>query len=160
MRAWMQGQKAPWTAADLCKAIGLPPGPQRDRVRIDLRDFVGRGEIAVARGQILNLSPAAKRNRRQNLYQYNPDHRANDREGALKQRIYKAMYVSVTEFALTDIRRLADIRDRSYLDKLTRRLTASGQVRVVGRRRCAHGAGAEKLYQVVNRDRFRTEVMR
>jgi hypothetical protein len=152
MREWMKGRKKPWTSMEICEGVGAVLVQERSRVRIDIVDFIARGEISLA-------GRTVKRNRRQNLYTYNPAYRLNSRAGALKKRIYKAMYVSVEAFALSDIQRLANAPGRSYLDKMIGPLKAAGQVQVVGRRHCAHGAGAEKLYQIVNRDRFRLEVM-
>jgi len=154
MRAWMQGQKKPWTALDCCIGLGIDPGPLRERVRMDIGDFVKRGEIVVA-GQVV------KRNRLQNAYRYANNYRTGQaRPGVLGPKIYKAMYVSCREFALSDIQRLSGVPKRSLLDKLIGPLRTGGYLQVVGRRRCAHGAGAETLYRIANRDKFRLEVMK
>jgi hypothetical protein len=73
------------------------------------------------------------------------------------------MRVSGT-FAVTDIVRLCTRPDeemnREWIDKIVRRLRRSGHLAIVGRRLCAHRAGAEALYHVTDRDKFRLEVMR
>lgn len=152
MRAWMQGQKTPWTALDLCIGMGLPPGDERDRVRVEMRIFVKRGEAVIVR-------KALKRGRQQYYYTCNTKFRLHARGCDLKARIYKAMYIA-GEFALSDIQRLAEAPGRNYLDKLLRPLRAAGYVQAVGRRVCARGSGAETIYHIANRDRFRLEVMR
>jgi hypothetical protein len=123
---------------------------------------------------IIPINPD-KRIRRQdiNRYRYNPAWKGGQK-GTLRPRIYKAMYVSGT-FAVTDIQRLVSNNGdtlpqgvpiihvpniRSWIDKIVRRLRRSGHLAVVGRRPCAHGAGAEALYHVADRDKFRLEVMR
>lgn len=79
-------------------------------------------------------------------------------KGVLSRRIYKAMYVA-GQFAVTDILRLAEAPGRNQVDKITRRLRREGHLQPVGRRLCAHGAGAETIYHIGDRDRFRREVM-
>jgi hypothetical protein len=156
LRAWMSAREAPFSAADLCEGLGIAPGAEHQRIRNALDDFFHRGEIL--------RCPRVKRNRRQVpwKYRYNPAWKAA-MKGTLQGRILKSMYVSGT-FAVTDIRRLAQegekALDRSWIEKVVRRLVAKGYLQAVGRRVCGHGAGAETLYHVVNRDRFRLEVMR
>jgi hypothetical protein len=151
----MAAQKKPFCVAEICDALEIPPGDERQRVRNNVKDFIGRGEILQC--------PRDKRNRRQAAwrYRYNPTWQAVTK-GGVQARIFKAMYVSGT-FAVTDIRRLAQEGDkpvdRSWIEKRVRQLVKAGHLQAVGRRLCAHGAGAETLYHVVNRDRFRLEVM-
>jgi hypothetical protein len=162
MREWMKAQKRPFTKRDVYIGLGIESPADRATLRNAVPDFERRGEII--------LQPPDKRIRRQdvNRYLYNPAWQGAQK-GALKPRIYKAMYVSGT-FAATDIQRLmSNIGDtmphhvpniRSWIDKTVRNLRRAGHISIVGRRRCAHGAGAEALYHVVNRDKFRLEVMR
>jgi len=157
MRAWMKMQKRPFTRRDVYIALGIDSAAERSTLRNAVPDFERRGEII--------LQPPDKRNRREhiNRYRYNPAWLAVQK-GSLKPRIYKAMYVSGT-FAVTDIVRLCQRPEereinRSWIDKVVRRLRRSGRLAIVGRRPCAHGAGAETLYHVANRDKFRLEVMR
>ena len=151
MRAWMKAQSRPWTKRDVYLGLGIESPADRSTLRNAVPDFEARGEII--------LQPPDKRNRRQNInrYRYNPAWQGG-KVGSLKPRILKAMYVSGT-FAATDIQRLTDL-DRSWIDKTVRHLRRSGHLAIVGRRLCAHGAGAEALYHVTDRDKFRLEVMR
>jgi len=151
MRAWMQAQSRPFSKRDVYIGLGVESPADRSTLRNAVPDFEARGEII--------LQPPDKRNRRQpvNRYRYNPAWQGGQK-GALRPRIFKAMYVSGT-FAATDIERLTDL-DRSWIDKTVRRLRRSGHLAIVGRRLCAHGAGAEALYHVTDRDKFRLEVMR
>jgi hypothetical protein len=146
MRAWMSRQRKPFTAGMIADALAIPPGPERDRVRCSIGDFIARVEIF-----------PAKRIRRQVFYGYNPAwHRIH--KGTLNKRIYKAMYVSGT-FSLSDIQRLSEAPERSWLDKIARPLRGQGLIKPVGRRACAHGIGAEAIYHIPDRDKFRLEVM-
>lgn len=80
-------------------------------------------------------------------------------KGNLNRKIFKAMYVS-GQFAITDLQRLTGLQDRAWLDKITRQLKKDGHIQQINRRRCAHGAGAECIYHIVHRDKFKLEVMR
>ncbi len=150
MRAWMAAQTAPFCVAELCDGLGTPSGNSRQIVRNALGDFVDRGEIMRCR--------LDKRIRRQvSKYRYNPEWQRK-RKGTLNATILKAMYVT-GQFAVTDIQRLTDLK-RDWIDRIVTSLKKAGYIRKVGRRLCAHGAGAENLYHIVNRDRYRLEVMR
>ena len=166
MREWMKAQERPFTKRDVYLGLGIASPADRATLRNAIPDFARRGEII--------LQPPDKRNRRQdiNRYAYNAAWRSAQK-GSLSPRIFKAMYVSGT-FAVTDIQRLvsgtaedmgADLKSipissRAWIDRIIRRLRRSGHLAIVGRRPCAHGAGAEALYHVANRDKFRLEVMR
>lgn len=152
MRDWMKAQKGAFTACRLCDALGVNGSDDRDAVRRDLHDFLKRGEIERAPDQ---------RIRRQNpgRYRYVHTWRKGAKDTPLKAKILKAMYVSGS-FAVTDVQRLSGAPRRSFIDKLVRRLETEGRLKKVGRRPCAHGAGAEQIYHIADRDRFRIEVMR
>lgn len=157
MREWMKAQKRPFTKRDVYLGLGIDDIALRATLRNAVPDFERRGEII--------LQPPDKRNRRENLkrYRYNPAWKGG-KDGVLKARIFKAMYVSGT-FAVRDLVRLCHPPEeteitRSWCGKLVRRLRSEGHLCIVGRRQCAHGAGAESLYHVANRDKFRLEVMR
>ena len=130
MREWMKAQSRPFTKRDVYLGLGVDDPADRSTLRNAVPDFEARGEII--------LQPPDKRIRRQdiNRYRYNPAWQGAQK-GALKPRIFKAMYVSGT-FAATDIERLTDL-DRSWIDKTVRRLRRSGHQPVVPRRLC-HGA--------------------
>jgi hypothetical protein len=151
MREWMKAQTRPFTKRDVYLGIGIESPEDRAIARNAAYDFAVRGEII--------LQPPDKRNRRQDINRYRYNHAwKGGQKGSLQPRIFKAMYVSGT-FAVTDIQRLADL-DRAWIDKVVRRLRRSGHLAIVGCRLCAHGAGAEALYHVTDRDKFRLEVMR
>lgn len=152
MRAWMRAQEGAFTKRDVYLGIGIDDPRDRATVRRAFGDFVRRGEVIL-------LPPDRRRADagRVNRYRYNLSwQRAHT--GILAPRIYKAMYVSGT-WAVTDIVRLTDL-NRDWIDRVVRRLKSGGYIAQVGRRLCAHGAGAEVLYHVTDRDRFRLEVMR
>ena len=152
LRTWMLQQTRPWTTDQLCDALDLSPGRERDRVRNVIPDFIARAEVipvAVSR-QI--------RNRRQ-FYAYNRAYR-RIQKGVRNKKIQKAAYVSVSEFTIVEIQRLSEAPSYSYADKVIRALVKAGQINVVGRRPGARGFGTEILYHIADRDRFRMEVMR
>lgn len=150
MRAWMKEQTRPFTKRDVYIALGIESPADRAVLRNAVPDFERRGEII--------LQPPDKRNRRQdiNRYRYNQKWKGGQK-GSKSPRIFKAIYVSGT-FAVTDIQRLCDL-ERSWVEKTVRRLKREGHLAIVGRRLCSHGAGAEALYHVADRDKFRIEVM-
>jgi hypothetical protein len=157
MRRWMQAQgRHPFSKRDVYIGLGIDDPKARATVRSTMPDFVDRDEII--------LVPPTKRNRGQNLnfYRYNAAWSC-EQKGSLKPRIFKAMYVSGT-FAVTDIVRLCKEPDqemeRDWIDRIVRSLRRAKHISIVGRRLCAHGAGAESLYHITDRDRFRLQVMK
>ncbi len=146
MRAWMSGREGRFALRELYEALGIPPGLPRERVARDLRDFVRRGEV------IRDNDGRCNGNR----YRYVG--RPVEPATGLRAKILKGMYLSVT-FALSDIVRLSGAPDSSYVHKIAKPLRKGGHIRVVGRRLCAHGAGAEAVYHIPDRDRFRLEVI-
>jgi len=144
----MKAGTRPFTSAQICDALDLH-GKDREQAVKAIRDFLRRGEIEQA---------PDKHNRRQNFYRYNHSWKRKIK-GNLQGKVYKAMYVS-QNFAVTDIQRLAEVPDRNYIDKLMRKLKKAGYIGAIGRRLCAHGAGAEAIYYIKDRTRFRLELMR
>lgn len=164
MRDWMSGRSGKFTGGQLALALDIPVG-KRDPLHQALQDFVRRGEVVplgipgirsrkdsgdtIPNSEEFGSCPRA--------YAYNRGwHRVH--KGVLSRRIYKALYISGT-FAVTDIIRLAETPSRAQVDKIIRRLRREGHLQAVGRRLCAHGAGAETIYHISDRDRFRREVM-
>jgi hypothetical protein len=160
MREWMQDQKKPWAAFNLCESLGIPRGTQRVRVRQDIANFVSRGEITIIRGTNLkSISQTVKRNRRQNYYLYSQCYQPTHRRGSnVRMRIYKAMYVAGT-FSAADIMRLAGVPDRSFIYQIIRELSPAGYLSPVGVRSVT-GQQPEAVHHIPNRDKFRLEVMR
>jgi len=157
MRAWMQAEDEPFTAACLCAGLGIPPGKEREVARNALGDFVKRGEVYRVDRDL--------RVRHFHIWRYRYCKAwARKAKGDIRPKILKAMYVSGT-FSVRDLVRLCHPPEeteitRSWAEKLTRRLRRDGHLAIVGRRPCAHGAGAETIYHVADRDKFRLEVMR
>ena len=153
MRAWMSTQAKPFTALDVSVGLGVPPGKEREKVSMVIRDFTRRGEI---------VPEAEKRIRRQNLwrYRYNRDWKP-DRPARLAEKAYKAMrLISFKEgFALADIEKSTG-QGRNYIDKLAKDLLKAGHLRKEGYRRRTGSYGREAVYRVVNTDRFLIEVMK
>ena len=152
MREWMQVRTGStgarrFFARELYEALRIPPGHEREKTRKTLEDFLTRGEVTFRFNK--------KRNRRHYLYNRQW---CKAQKGEIKRRMLKCMYVSPV-FAMTDIRRLAGIKDRHWIGRTIRKLLAHGYLQQIGRRLCAHGAGAEKIYRVVNRDIFKLEMM-
>lgn len=153
MRAWMKARgDAPFSKRDVYLGIGITDSAARARCRNAVADFERRGEIVL-------LPPDRRRADagRVNRYRYNASWQAAQK-GTLKPRIFKAMYVSGS-FAVTDIVRLTNLK-RDWIDRAIKGLVGHGYVTMIGRRLCAHGAGAERVYHIPDRDRFRLEVLR
>jgi hypothetical protein len=153
MRTWMKSRTGTKTQRrfsvdQLCKALCVTAGEEHQKIANALYDFEQRGELVGYLSQ--------KHKRRQ--YLYVQDWKRVLR-GHLNRKIFKAMYVANT-FAVTDIQRLTGVQERDYLDKLVRQLKKDGYLQPIQRRRCAHGAGAENIYHIVHRDKFKLEVMR
>lgn len=146
MRAWMSGREGRFALREIYEALGIPPGLPRERLARDMRDFVRRGEVICDNDGRCNG----------NRYRYVG--RPVEPATGLREKILKAMYLSA-RFALSDIVRLSGAPDRNYVHKIARSLRKGGYIHAVGRRLCAHGAGAEALYYIPDRDRFRLEVI-
>ncbi|HUU40431.1 MAG TPA: hypothetical protein VMW42_05790 [Desulfatiglandales bacterium] len=142
MREWMRERKT-FTKAQLCKALEIPPGYEREKVSMNLQDFLGRGEIRrIATGKYLYN------------HAWKPVSKAS-----IKPRVLKAMYVSITAFSASDIQRLSEAKTLNYVNKIMRELFSSGYLQKIGRRRNVSGFGGENLYRVVDREAFRKEVL-
>jgi len=148
LREWMSAQKKPFSAEKAAKGLGIEPGKDHADLNNTIGDFLDRGEIMVVK-TVFN-----KQNRRQNFYRYT---RKPGRKHPAKDKIFKAIYVS-SSFATRDIQRLSG-STRDYAEEVIKRLCAAGHLTKVGSRHASHGAGKEALYRVVDRDRFRKDVM-
>jgi ribosomal protein S25 len=153
MRAWMSartGTKAQrrFTIDQICESLGVMAGKQHQSVANALTDFETRKEV--------ESYTSKKHNRRQFLYVL--DWR-KELKGKINRKIFKAMYVS-QNFSVTDIQRHTGLQDRCWIDKVVRKLKEEGHVQQIQRRLCAHGAGAETVYHITNRDKFKLELMR
>jgi hypothetical protein len=144
MRAELRAWARPRPGVALYGALGMEHGPARQGINQALRDFERRGEITRTPSGLIKYNHAWKR--------ADPS--------PLKDKILRAMYVQGASFASTDIRRLVAEAEKSYVEKTIRRLLRNGYLLRVGRRLCGHGSGAEWLYNIPNRVRFRIDVMR
>jgi len=143
IREALRANTRPVTNIRLCEALGIPPGKDREKARNTLTDFINRGEVLITpKGRL----------------RYNHRWKRGDK-APLKAKIAKAMYVSISEFSLAEIRERIGLKDRNYVQKAARKLVAEGHIKQVGRRLCPHGAGSERLFNIINRERFRIEVM-
>jgi len=155
MRAWMREQKRAFTLSHIYDGLSIPTGKERAKAANAMPDFIKRGEIV----RVLE-----KQNRRQpaQLYRYNHAWKVGHESGKIEGKIYKAMrLISFHEpFAVSDIQRMTGLTGRNYIDKLMRRLLATGHLKREGHRSRVTSYGKEALYRVINADRFRVEVMR
>jgi hypothetical protein len=141
IRRIVKGLKRPRAPRALYEALGRPPGQERQKAMSSLHEFFKRGEILQTPTGRIKYNHAWKR----------------AGNAPLKAKILKAIYIS-SGFSSPDIRRLVDA-DKSHVEKTIRKLHRDGHLVMVGRRRCAHGAGAEGLYNMSDRTKFRVEVM-
>ena len=146
MRDWMRKRKHPFAARQVCDGLDIPKGYERDKVRRALHDFLARGEI----------QPAGNGKFRYNRAWHKPK---PGKKGELKARIFKAMYVSITRFSVSDIQRLSEAPNRNYIYRIIRELIGRGYIRKIGWQPAAGGIGTERVYSLMNRDQFRIEVM-
>jgi len=154
MRKWMETQSGTFTSAQLCDALDITPGNERDKVRNTLCDFLRRGEIA-------KRTDKRKRRQHSSLYVYTKRPGIVFEGGKVQEKIFKAMRLLSFHdvFAVSDIQRMTEA-DRNYIDKLTSKLTQSGHLKKDGYRSRSSSFGREAVYRVVNTDRFRLEVMK
>ena len=153
MRAWMKGRKYPFTPRMIYDGLRATDRDTRMKIGNSLSDFPGRGEIYEF------ITPLAKQKRRQNIKKYKYNHAwRRAPKGKDRARILKAAYVSAMEFAASDIERLSGA-GRSHVEKTIKSLLITGDIIVVGRRTCSAGVGAEQLYNIADRIRYRVEVM-
>lgn len=153
MREWMKARTGKkyerrFTIQQICEALEIPPGAMHKKVANALDDFQRRGELV----SYFHM----KYKRRQYVYVHDW---TQAKQGEQNQKIFKAMYVS-TSFAVTDIQRLSGVDERDWIDKIIRRLKKGRYLQQIGRRLCAHGAGAENIYHITNHDRFKLEIMK
>jgi predicted DNA-binding protein YlxM (UPF0122 family) len=153
MREWMKARvgtilQRRFTMREMAEALSVSSSDARTKLRDALKDFIARGEVKVLIYK--------KHKRRQNIYIH--DWR-KDLKGDLNKKIFKAMYISQS-FSISDIQRLTGIKDRHYLDRITRKIKQEGHLQQIARRHCIHGAGVEKIYHIMNRDRFNLEIMK
>lgn len=147
MRAWMRSRRGVFTSAALCNGLGAVGTNERAPIQNAIWDFIRRGEVTTVR---------YNSNQRQK-YRYNHTWKPKAK-GVLNRRIFKAMYVS-TSFASSDLERLVGGATRNHIEKTVRRLSSQGYVTRTGRRPCIGGTGAEAVWRIIDRDRFRREVM-
>lgn len=148
----MSGQSRSFSKDKLCAAF---PELTRARINSAITDCLKRKELI----PVTKYNPPHKRRaygrQTSTKYLYNRDwKRAN--KGTLNKKICKAMYVT-GQFVAADIQRLAGVPDTGWVQKVLRQLKKAGLVQQIGRRVCAHGAGAEAVWHVVERDKFKIE---
>lgn len=143
IRSWMKSRERNFTPLQLCKSLEIPKGIERSRVWNAIHDFQKRGEI--------NRSGKG-------MFRYNHSFHKTVK-APLKTKVLKAIYVSTSGFVASDIQRLAEVSDRRYVQRIIRQLAQKGHVQIVGRRQSVFNLGIERVYIVVNRDRFRLEVL-
>lgn len=153
MRDWMSARGRKFRATQLYDALDMPPGRSRLAAQNALGDFIARGEV---------IPLGSDRRSRENdapWHLYNPAWRRRA-TGVVNRRIFKAMrLISFREtFTAEDIQRLAGA-DRSWVMQSIRLLVRSGHVGIVGDRVRPTG-GRERLYRVLDTDKFFLEVMR
>ncbi|MBI4621074.1 MAG: type IV toxin-antitoxin system AbiEi family antitoxin domain-containing protein [Desulfobacterales bacterium] len=142
IRCWVSTRQSIFTVPEVCNGLRAK-GKDRMQIRNVITDFVKRGEIQrIKKGR----------------YQYNQGWR-REKKGCLKPRIVKAMYVSASAFSSADIQRISGVSNTSYVNRIIRNLKKNGHIHLVGKRPCVHGRGATQLYNIVNREKFKIEVM-
>jgi predicted transcriptional regulator len=143
IRESLKSRSKPITFIGLCEDLGIPPGHEREKARGIFADFEKRGEVI--------RTPKAR-------FKYNHSWKRGDK-APLRAKIIKAMYVSCKEFTLSEIRERLGLQDRNYVQKVARSLISAGYIQQVGKRLCPHGAGSERYLNIIDRERFRIEMI-
>ena len=146
MRDWMSNKRRAFYPYQVCDGLVIPKGPERNKVRSAIHDFLERGEIHSAGN---------------GKFRYNHTwlQLRTGKKTQLRAKILKAIHVSISRFSVFDLQRLSEASNRNYIHRIIRELIAKGYIRKVGWRPAAGGTGNERVYAVINRDRFRIEVM-
>jgi len=131
------------TPTGICEALDIPKGLPREAVWNALKDLKKRGEI---------------QRTEKGRFRYNHDY-GKPVGGALKQVVMKAVYVSISGFSASDIQRLSGVGDKHYIQKIMRKLITAGYLVQVGRRKCDHGNGIERVFTIVDRAKFRLDLV-
>ena len=133
-----------FSIAGVASAVACDP----DQVRSPLRRAVTRGELEQ------RYTPEGSREiveyRRRELL-------ASGRRHPVRTRMLKAIHVTGT-FTYQDIARLAGV-DQGYVSKTVKPLLKSGHLAAVGRQLTVRAKNPSVVYHVIDRDRFRREVM-
>lgn len=147
IREEMKKRVRPFRSVQIAQALGLPPGPESERVCRAMRDFVTRGEVE--RVTYRGIS----------CFRYNPDYRTP--VPAKRSRTVKALYLSGT-FTAGQIERLTSGPGGpsvNYIQKVIRELLADGQIEIVTEQKRERSYGLERVYRIIDRNRFRKEEM-
>jgi len=143
MREWMREQKRPFfTRESIYTGLDIPVGPDRVKVYAALKDFIERGEVII--------DPDV------DVYRYNHKWKPGYQDG-IRQKILKAIYVSISQFTVSDIQRRSGAPDKSYVTKTITRLYRSGYLTRIAKRKT--GSGMEHVYAVTSRDKFKLEIL-
>ena len=144
MRAEMSGRKKPFRSVEIARALGLAPGPEREKATKAMQDFLARGEVRrVGPGLYVCQGVGIKR------------------PAPMKRKVLKAMYVT-GRWTTGEILKLVapEIKiSKDYIQRITAALRSAGLVEVLGTQKRPAAYGIESIYRITDRDRFRREVM-
>ena len=143
LRAWMRGREGrEFTPAQAIQGLGLKPGPEGDPVRRAVLDFYRRGEVMRVSAGLYRFDAA-----------WRPAPPSDE-----AARLYRAMYVS-RSFGVSDLVRLTqDQVSVKCARKTVRRLAERGYLRPDGRQKTCQ-TGAERVWRIVDRDKFRIDLL-
>jgi len=125
------------------EALEIPKGRDRAAVWSVLKDLQKRGEIEKTEKGRFRYNHAFKK----------------PVKGAFKQIILKAVYVLNSGFSVSDIQRLSCVNDKRYIQRIMRKLVSEGYISQVSRRICDHGRGIERVFTIVDRVKFRLDLV-
>jgi len=142
MRAWMKERKFAFSRHDLYTGLNIPEWRGKIKAYAALKDFIKREEVCVDDSG--------------NNYLYNHIWKPGYPDD-IRRKILKAIYVSNSQFTVSDVQRRSGAPDKSYVTKTITKLYRGGYLNRVGRRKT--GMGTEHVYAVTSRDRFRMEIL-
>lgn len=145
LRSWAREQEKPFTFQDVVDGLGIKRGREREKFWTPFGKFVGRGEIE-------RVSFFAG-----GLYHYKQGWHKRIL-GEKLPKILKAMYLT-SEWSANEIMFFAGTRNSNQVHRVIAKLISQGYVQQKGHQKPFSGRGIERVYRVIDRERFRREVL-
>lgn len=145
IREVMRDARYSITYMGLYERLKAKPGAERARILNAVRhDFISRGEI--------ELTPSGR-------IKYNHSWRRGD-ASPCRDKVIKAISLQTGVFTYRDIIGLIEGVERNYIEEIVRGLVKLGYVTREGRHTTPGVRGFVFMYRVIDRVRFRMEVMK
>lgn len=143
VRMEMKAASAPISLKTLYARLDISPGDEKQRVHYAVKDFLKRGELIKTTAGYLKYNHEWKR---VNSF-------------PVRDRIFKAISIS-SLFTSTDIRKLVKGARQNNVERNIRKLVEEGHLKIEGKSTANNKTGWSYVYRVVDRIKFRMEVMK